>query len=508
MTTVIGEKRFSIFDIAAMAAGSGELALSAAARARIARSREIVAQYVAGDEPIYGLNTGLGGNLGHRIGKDEISAFQRQLVLGRNVGVGEPLPEHVCRAALLVRIFIAAKGSPGLSQPTIDALVALYNGGVTPVIPSIGSIGAGDLILAAHMGAVLIGRGEAWLQGRKLPGGEALAQAGLDPIELEPKDGLALCNASGPSTGHACVTLSALGDALLTAAATAALAVSGYGGNPRIYDERIHAARPAPGQREAAALFRLLLKDSSLHDNPRNIQDAISFRTIAPVMGAAFAAFGAARSAVEDELNGVSDTPLVLLDEGLMLSSPNFQTSGIALAMDTLAIAVTHLATASAYRVFKLMNPALSGLPKYLSPVGGASAGFVPMQKTVAALHGEIRLGATPASVDALAVSDTVEDHAPQTMLTVKKLAAQLAHFRLLTAIEALVAAQAVDLRKGLRLSPALADLHGAIRSAVPRLEQDRENGPDAMLVHNVLGGDLIRTLRAATSGLGLPLHP
>jgi histidine ammonia-lyase len=224
-------------------------------------------------------------------------------------------------------------------------------------------------------------------------------------------------------------------------------------------------------------------------------------------MGAALEAFRLTRSAVEDEINGVSDTPLVLLDAGLMLSSPNFETSGIALAFDALAIALTHLATASAYRIMKLMNPVLSGLPKYLSPVGGASAGFVPMQKTVASLHAEIRQYATPGSLDALAVSDTVEDHAPQTMLTIKKLAAQLAPFRLLVAIEALVAAQAVDLRAGLAISPATETLHKAIRALVPPLDADRENGPDAMTVHDILADpQLIAVFRGRADGLGLPI--
>jgi histidine ammonia-lyase len=505
--TPIGDARHSILDVRRLAAGNTKIGLTAAAEARIARSREIVAQYAAGDEPIYGLNTGLGGNLGHRIDRGDIVAFQEQLVRGRNAGVGTSLPEAVCRVALLARIISASKGSPGLSRPTIDQLMALFNAGVSPAIPSYGSISAADLVLSAHMGAVLVGRGRAWLGGEEMDGAQALRRAGLRAIALEPKDGLGLCNASAPSMGHAVVTLGTLADTLLVGSAAAALAYQGYGANPRIFDARLHAARATPGQQEAAALFRRLLDGSSIHADPRNIQDAVSYRTVAPVMGAAFEAFRLTRSAVEDEINGVSDTPLVLLDAGLMLSSPNFETSGIALAFDALAIALTHLATASAYRIMKLMNPVLSGLPKYLSPVGGASAGFVPMQKTVASLHAEIRQYATPGSLDALAVSDTVEDHAPQTMLTIKKLAAQLAPFRLLVAIEALVAAQAVDLRAGLAISPATETLHKAIRALVPPLDADRENGPDAMTVHDILADpQLIAVFRGRADGLGLPI--
>jgi histidine ammonia-lyase len=509
MTTIIGEKHLTIFDIAGIVADSKQIGLSDEALARIARSREIVASYTAGDEPIYGLNTGLGGNLGHRLSQGDISAFQSQLVRGRNIGVGESLPREACRAALLSRIVSAASGGSGLSQTTINLLIAMFNAGVTPVIPARGSISAADLGLSAHIGAVVIGRGRAWYQGEDLPGTEALAGAGLGPVDLQPKDGLALCNNSAPGIGHGAMTLAALGDTLLIATAVAALAYQGYGANPAIFDKRLHATRPAAGQVAAAALFRRLLEGSSLHDNPRNIQDAVSFRTLAPVMGATFAAFGSARDAIETELNGVSDSPLVLLDDSLMLSSPSFHTAAIALAFDTLAIGLTHLATASAYRIFKLMNPVLSGLPKYLSPIGGASAGYVPMQKTVAALHAEIRLAATPASLDSLAVSDTVEDHAPQTLLTIRKLAGQLVPFRLLIAIEALVAAQAVDLRAGLRLSPVTQHLHGAIRAAVPMLEEDREPGIDAMAVHGILDDpDVTTRLRRDLAGLNLPFCP
>jgi histidine ammonia-lyase len=509
MAMLLGEKHLSIFDIAGLVAGTGTVALSDLARSRIARSREIVARYTAGDEPIYGLNTGLGGNLGHRLSQGDISAFQTQLVRGRNIGVGEPLPPDVCRAALLSRIVSAASGGSGLSQTTINLLIAMFNAGVTPVIPARGSISAADLGLSAHIGAVVIGRGRAWFAGEDLPGSEALALAGLKPVDLEPKDGLALCNNSVPGTGHGAMTLAALGDTILIAATVAALACQGYGANPAIFDARLHVARPASGQVEAAVLFRRLLDGSSLHENPRNIQDAVSFRTLAPVMGATFAAFGVARDAVETELNGISDSPLVLLDDGLMLSSPSFHTAAIALAFDTLAIGLTHLATASAYRIFKLMNPALSGLPKYLSPIGGASAGYVPMQKTVAALHAEIRLAATPASLDSLAVSDTVEDHAPQTLMTVRKLAGQLVPFKLMIAIEALVAAQAVDLRAGLRLSPITQHLHGAIRAAVPMLEEDREPGIDVMAVHAILDEpDMIASLRRHLADLKMPFCP
>jgi histidine ammonia-lyase len=502
-----GEHQASVHDLAALGLEDGKIILSEGACARIRRSREIVAVYAAGDAPIYGLNTGLGGNLGFRVEKEAIIAFQSQIVVGRNIGVGENLPREVCRAALAARILTAARGTTGLSLETIEALVALYNSGITPAIPARGSIGATDLGLNAHIGAILIGRGQAWIGDALLPGAEALQRAGLSPVNLQPKDGLGLCNNASASCGLASITLAALADTLLLAASAAALAFEGYAANPMIFDPRLQAAHPSGGQSSAAALFRALLAGSSIHDNPRKIQDAISFRTLAPQFGMVFSAFGRVREELEIDINGVQDTPLVLLDEGIMLSSASFHTAALALALDSMAIAVAQMATASVHRMIKLMAPHLSGLPAYLSPVGGASAGYVSTQKLASVLHAEIKLSATPASLDAIPVSDSVEDVAPQTMLAVRKLAQQLVPFKLLVAQEAVIAAQAVDLRGGLRPGPAGVFLHSAIRKAVPMLHEDREPGLDIMAAHEALFEPAVmKGIAGFVTGLGLPV--
>jgi histidine ammonia-lyase len=504
---MVGETHVTIRDLERLGQAGGKIILTPDARARIARSREIVAAYAAGDEPIYGLNTGLGGNLGHRIDKADIEAFQTQIVLGRNIGVGDPLPRAACRAAVAARIITAARGTTGLSQSTVDALVTMFNAGVTPVIPARGSLGATDLGLNAHIGAVLIGRGRAWFGDEQLPGAEALAKAGLAPIRLEPKDGLGVANQASANSGLIAVTLSALADTLLAAAAAASLAFEGYAANPRIFDPRLSAAYPSGEQVTAAALFRALLTGSSIHDDPRKIQDAVSFRTLSPQFGMALAAFAQARRETEVQLNHVQDTPLVLLDEGLMLSSPNFHSASLALALDAMAIAVAQLATATVHRLIKLMAPQLSGLPKYLSPVGGASAGYVSTQKLAGSLHQEIKLYATPASLDAVPVSDAVEDVAPHTMLAARKLADQLVPYRLLVAQEAVVAAQACDLREGLRLGAAGQGLHAVLRARVPMLREDREPGLDIMAAHDVLFADeTLAMLASFATGLDLPL--
>jgi len=361
----------------------------------------------------------------------------------------------------------------------------------------LGSISAGDLGLCAHLVAPVIGHGEAFFQGRRCSGADALAAAGLAPVALQAKDGLGLINASPLTAGFAAVVAQTLDHTMLVAAAVAALSDEGYAANLTVFDPRIAAARPAGAQVAAAALFRALLAGSGLHEGkPRSIQDAISFRSMAQVFGSSYAALATLLQAVQAEINGNSDSPIVFAD-GDMLSSPNFHASMIALAFDSMAIALTHLASASVQRVIKLQTPHLSGLPRYLSPVGGASVGFNALQKTAAALFAEIRLKASPASLDAVVVSDTVEDHATQALLCVRKLGEQLQLYRHLLAIEALVATQAVDLRPTTQLGAGTRLVFDAVRSAVATLQQDRPPGPDAMRIQTPLFSDaLMQALR------------
>lgn len=468
---------------------------------RLVASRAVVDRYALGDEPIYGLNTGLGGNLRHRIGPAEIAAFQTRMVRGRTIGIGEPFDEATSRLIFLCRIVGLASGGSGLAPQSVQAVIDIYNAGLSPVVPRRGSIGAGDLGLVAHIASALLGLGEVWRDGCRHPAGEALREVGLSPVPLGPKDGLGLLNCSCVSAGHAAAVLADLSDTLLLGAATAALSMEGYGANPRIFDARLAAARPARGQAAAAALFRALMAGSGLGEPgaARSIQDALSFRTLAPVFGAMLSCFRAAVADVETEVNGRPDNPLVLVEDKLILSTANFHTPAIALSFDTLAIAAVPLATGSAYRATKLMNADLSGLPKYLSPVGGASNGLNSLQKTAAAIHAEIRLKATPASLDSLPVSEGVEDHAPQTPLAVAKFGEQVRLLRMLAAIEALVAAQAVDLRGRLRLGRVTGMLFEAIRERVPMLTDDREPGWDAdRLIDLFEEPALVATLREA----------
>lgn len=488
--------------LAQAAAGPLRITLAQDLRDRLTAARQVVDRFAAGETPVYGLNTGLGGNLGHRLSPGEIPAFQEQVLAGRSVGVGEPLPEPVSRAALLARIVGVSKGVSGLSPAAMDLMMAMAGRGLSPVIRSRGSIGAGDLTLGAQMGATLLGRGELWDEGRRRPALDALREAGLAPVELGAKDALALSNHSAVTTGFAIVTLQGAIRLMDLAQGVAALSGEGYGMNPSIFDPRLHALRPAGGQEAAAAWFRKALEGSSLFDPEaaHAIQDALSFRVLAPLFGAARTALARAVAEVEAELNGAADSPVVLVEAGEMLSTPNFHTPAIALAFDGLAIAQVQLATASFQRIVKLMAPQLSGLPKYLSRQGGAAAGFMPMQKTAAALLGEVRLYAAPASLDAMPVSEMVEDVAPQTPLTIRKLQAQCEPLRLLAGVEALVAAQAVDLRAPRALGRVARALHEAIRAELPALDRDRASGPEVEVALSRIQADEIAALLRSIS--------
>lgn len=490
---ILGERPLTLAAVCAVASRPTEVTLAAGLRERMVAARVVVDAHLASGTPVYGLNTGLGGNVDHRIERDAIAAFQAQTVRARVAGIGDPLPVETCRAALFCRIAGLAKGGAGLSPDVFDLLVAMLARDIVPVLPSRGSIGAGDLVISMSMAAPVIGRGRVYFGGRIVDAVDAFRAAGLRPVQLGAKDGLAIANASAVTTAMAALALDAVGDLLRIHIASAALAFEGYGANPRIFDPRLAAARPAAGQEEAAALFRHALTGSSLHKPKpdRKVQDALSFRTLAQVTGTTLSAYAAACREVEIELNGMADNPLVLIEDAEIHSAANFHTPAIALAFDTLAISLAHLATASAQRSIKLMTGRLSGLPNYLSPVGGASAGFVPMQKAVAALQAEIRLKAALASLDSIAVSDTVEDVAPMTPLTITKLEEQTALLRWMLTLEAMFAAQACSLRArddaDLELGQAGRWLQTVIRSVVPPLDEDRETGPDAQTLHERL---------------------
>ena len=342
----------------------------------------------ASGQAIYGFNTGLGANLGTSI--SEVGAFQSQLLEGRAGAVGDELPVEIVRATMFARAAMLSAGGSGISPHVFGALVAALNAGVHPVMPSLGSIGASDLVVMTALGRVLSGRGDADFGVKGCPPPRPWRKAGLSPVGLAPKDGLSLISASAVSVGHGALVVTDALDAYRQQQQAGALTMEGFGANRTILDPRLQAARPAFGQEQAASELRALLAGDAL-PKAATLQDPLSVRCMASIHGALAFAIEQARQAIEIELNAAGDNPLVLGDDGEVMSSGNFHTAALSLAFETLGLAVAQAAAASAARFVQLTGSGRNGLPRYLSPVGGASAGFVPLQKTVSAILAAIR---------------------------------------------------------------------------------------------------------------------
>ena len=472
--------------IAAIARDDVSVEVESIVLERLAQARRILEAAAASGQQIYGMNTGLGANLKTAV-EGDYQAFQRQLVRGRGVAVGEPLRRDVTRAVLTARLAMLSVGGSGISPEVFSALLDLLNASVHPLLPSVGSIGAGDLVMLSALARCLIGEGRAEYRGEILDAGEALKRAGLTPVVLQPKDGISLLNASAISVGQGALVVEdalALLDAQRKAAA---LSFEALGGNPLILTPAIQQARPAAGQEDEAAATLRQLEGSSLFGAKVAIQDPLSLRCVAPIHGALVTALQNARAAIEIELNSAADNPLVIIEEERVLSTGNFHTPLLSLAFEALGLSIAQAAAACAARFIQLTGSGRNGLPRYLSPIGGPSAGFVPMQKTVTALLARVRHKANPVMLDFLSVSEGVEDHATQSALVVEKCADMLSFWRQLVACEMLAAAQGVDLRTGHRCGTITSETYGFVRGLAGRLEEDRPLGDDAIRIAEAL---------------------
>lgn len=440
----------------------------------LADSYAHVERLAAGEEAIYGLNTGLGGNLGYRLKPEEIPEFQMQIIRGRATATGDPVPEPVGRGILLYRILSASKGLSGISPELFRHLCNVYEAGISPAIPEYGSIGDSDLVQTAYFALGILGEHECWVEGKLTDGQEALQTFGLTIPALKPKEGLALISHSGFTVTTSALLLEQARLAIEMAKAAIVMSYEGYGANQTILRDDLNRLRSAPLQAETAEWFRKTLEGSE--HNPRRIQEALSFRTIASVIGTASHALLSAISIWEDEANGISDSPVVLPD-GSMQSTINFNTATLAHSLEYLTLSLASVANSSVQRMQRITDPELSGLPKYLSPVGGGSAGVIPTQKTASSLLAEIRHAAHPVMFDPAPISSGVEDMAPNTAAVLRKLDRQLKPFKLLIGMEALVACQAIDLRKPTKLSPFTDNIHRRMRENIPMLNEDRPLG-------------------------------
>jgi histidine ammonia-lyase len=469
--------------IAAVASGMRDVTLSDEARARIEASRAVVDRKAAGPEAVYGVNTGFGSFAEIRIDADALTALQVNLLRSHAAGVGAPLGEDVVRAMMVLRANVLARGHSGVRAATIDALLALLAAGVYPVVPSRGSVGAsGDLAPLAHLALVLIGEGEVLSGHRRVAGAEALKTAGLSPIRLGPKEGLALINGTQASVAVLALALVTAGRLARVADMAAALSIDALRGSSRPFDPRIHAARPHVGQAISADNLIRLMAGSAInasHADCGRVQDAYSERCAAQVHGAARDALTFARTTVEVEANASTDNPMVFSEEGDIISGGNFHGAPVAIAADLTAIAVAQFATISERRSERLVNPTLSGLPAFLTEHGGLESGLMLAQVTAAALTSELKSLAHPASVDSIPTSANKEDHVSMSMGAALKAADAVALATRVLAVELLTAARAIDLLAPLTTSAPLARVHAAVRDAAPRRSGDHPPSAD-----------------------------
>lgn len=492
----LGDHAITVAEVVRVARQRATVTLGEGARARVAAAREVVERLAQSSAPIYGVNTALGANTGAPIAPADRSAYQKRAVHARAVGVGAPFPVDTVRAAMFSRAAGMAVGGSGVSPEVLDALLAMLNAGVHPRVPSKGSIGVADLASLSHLALPLLGEGQAEYQGILYPGAEALTRAGLSPITLAAKDGLALISSNAATVGHAALVLTDCSRALDALNVAAALSFEGFRANLSPLDPRVHAARPARGQVFIARRLSTLLQGSTLYspNAARRVQDPLSLRCVTQVHGAAAAMLWRSRDDIELELNSATESPLVLTETNEMLSNGNFHIAELALGFDALGLSLAQIALLCVERCQRLYSPAYSGLPLQLTRRGPEHSGFATLQKTLTALYNELRHLANPASLDCLPVSEAVEDHASMAANVVAKTAAMVPNLRYLAAIELLSAAQAIDLRGTGRetLGEGARVAYDAVRSRVPLLDEDRPLGPDAETVAALIADDKV----------------
>ena len=482
----------TIDQLVAIATRGETVAVEAEAAHHVRAARAVVERMAREDAPVYGINTGFGSFAEVKIAPEALATLQRNLVRSHAAGVGAPLPVPGVRAAMALRANVLAKGFSGIRLETLETLIAMLNAGVHPVVPSRGSVGAsGDLAPLAHIALVLIGEGEAWGERfTSIPGGEALRRAGLAPVTLGPKEGLALINGTQPSTAVLALALDGAARLARAADIAAALSIDALRGSIHPFDARIHEARGFPGQIASAANIERLMTGSGInrsHEWCGRVQDAYSMRCAAQVHGAVREALGFVRRIVETEANAGTDNPMVFVETGEIVSGGNFHGAPVALAADLLATALAPLATISERRTDRLLDPALSGLPAFLTREGGLRSGLMLAQVTAAASASELKTLAHPAGVDTIPTSANKEDHVSMSMAAALKAARALERAREVVAIEILCGCQAIDLLAPLVTSAALARAHDLVRSRVPTLDDDRPPAPDIVAITELI---------------------
>ncbi|KXG78682.1 Histidine ammonia-lyase [Fervidicola ferrireducens] len=508
---VINGENLTIEDVLKVAVEGEKVELSAEAIEKIERSREYVENVVEKGEVIYGVTTGFGKFCNVVISPEDTRKLQINLIRSHAVGVGDYLPEEVVRAMMLLRVNALAKGYSGVRLSTIMTLIEMLNKGVTPLVPCQGSLGAsGDLVPLAHMVLVMIGEGEAVYEGKVMTGGEALARAGIRPVILEAKEGLALINGTQAMSAIGSLAIAGAVNLSKVADICGALSFEALNGVIDALDERVQLVRPHPGQVSCARNMRKLLEGSEFvtRQGQLKVQDAYALRCIPQVHGAIKDAIRHVKRVLEIEINSATDNPLIFSEEERVISGGNFHGEPVAISMDYLSIAVSELANISERRVERLVNPHLNeGLPAFLTEKGGLNSGLMISQYTAAALVSENKTLSFPASVDSIPSSANQEDHVSMGTIAARKALKIVENTTNVLAIELLCAAQALDFRmeknRSLKLGKGTDVVYKAVRDIVPKIVEDRVLSIDVKKLTNIIkNGELVRKIEEAIGDL------
>ncbi len=482
--------------------------LDPSAAARIAASAAAVERIVARGEPVYGINTGFGKLASVRIYDSDLAVLQRNIVLSHAAGTGEPSPVPVVRLMMALKLASLGQGASGVRPATVELLQAMLARRLTPVVPCQGSVGAsGDLAPLAHMTAAMIGVGEIWVDGARVDAAQALTQVGLVPLQLGPKEGLALLNGTQFSAANALAALIGAQTMFRSALVTGALSTEAAKGSDTPFDPRIHALRRHRGQILVAATLRELMAGSAIRashsvDDPR-VQDPYCLRCQPQVMGAVLDLLRQAATTLLTEANGVSDNPLIFPESDEALSGGNFHAEPVAFAADMIALALCEIGSIAERRIAMLVDPALSGLPAFLTAHPGLNSGFMIPQVTAAALVSENKQMAYPASVDSIPTSANQEDHVSMAAHGARRLAPMLANAEAVLGIELLAAVQGCEFHAPLASSAPLEAARRLLRTVVPALAEDRHFHPDMQAANALIrSGALAHTVGVELPGL------
>ncbi len=488
--------------------GGVEIALAESSKADIAASAAIVQAAAAGDAPVYGVNTGFGKLANQRISAADLALLQLNLIRSHSVGVGEPLSPAVLRLMLALKAASLARGASGVRQVVVDTIIAVFNAGLTPYVPSQGSVGAsGDLAPLSHMTLALLGEGEMLVGGKRVPAAPVLAEHGITPLALEAKEGLALINGTQTSASLALHGFLSFEPVLESALVVGALTVDAARGSDGPFDPRIHALRGQPGQIDVAQYYRALLAGSAIRksheEGDDRVQDPYCLRCQPQVVGACLDQLRHASLVLVREANAVTDNPLVFANDGAMISGGNFHAEPVALAADAMAVAIAEVGAIAERRIAMLIDTGVSRLPPFLTSNAGLNSGFMIAHVTAAALASENKSLAHPASVDSLPTSANQEDHVSMATFAARRLQPMIQNVAHIIGIELLAAAQGVEFLRPLKSSAALEQAHALLRAKCPSIEVDRYLAPDIEAATAlVTGGALSAVFRSLPGAL------